>query len=125
MTNMAGSMNNTIGIVSLAPSLCALFFELDEGVTPKFVCDRAQGLAQRRAVLQALTEHGAEAAQPIRRRPQFLERLAAIRRDQEILEKTIQDLEPSQDWTCSFRPRPAPIRSPGPCRLRCTQPAGR
>ena len=59
MTNMAGSMNNTIGIVSLAPSLCALSSSLMI-LSPEFVSDSAQSLAQRRSVLQALADHGAE-----------------------------------------------------------------
>ena len=62
MTNMAGSMNNTIGTVSLAPSLWALSSSLIIAVSPEFVGDGAQRLAQRRSVLQALAHHGAEPA---------------------------------------------------------------
>ena len=62
MTNMAGSMNNTIGIVSLAPNLCALSSSLVILSRRSSVSDTAQSLAQRRSVLQALADHGAESA---------------------------------------------------------------
>ena len=62
MTNMAGSMNNTIGIVSLAPNLCALSSSLVILSRRSSISDTAQSLAQRRSVLQALADHGAESA---------------------------------------------------------------
>jgi len=87
-TNMAGSMNNTIGIVSLAPNLCALSSSLVIRFSPEVGSDTAQSLAQRRSVLQALAHHGSESLKSIRRRSEFIECVAAIWQYPEIIKKT-------------------------------------
>src|SRR3954452_21340324 len=72
----------------LGAQLVCFFFQLGDTFSPQVDSDTAQRLAQRRSVLQALADHGADPTKSIRRSPEFLECVAAIWQYPEVIEET-------------------------------------
>src|ERR1700759_4117955 len=76
------------------PKLVSSFLQVSHAVAPEFLSDGTEGVAQRRAVLKALVDHGAEPAQSIRSGSagQIAEGLPAIGQHAHIVEQPVEHL---------------------------------